>query len=163
MPRDFWVHIGEEVKKIKHLVQPCLRGWLKESTNGTSETYMPPPDAVPGVSNLATEEADFELLRDMYLPETVLGYISVLHFAGTNLSRENLLECMELAATIAERDSDLAAILMKNGRMKEVVEGFASCSKALAVSGGDKKSGGGGSSKKMRELGWSRELWSVKR
>lgn len=163
MPRDFWVHIGEEVKRIKHLVQPCLRGWLKESTDGMFKCCMPSAKTAPGGPNSATEEEDFELLRDMYLPETVLGYISVLHFAGTNLSRENLLECMELAATIAEKDSDLAVVLMKNGRMKEVVEGFASCSKALAVSGGDKKSGGGGSSKKMRELGWSRELWSVKR
>lgn len=42
MPRDFWVHIGEEVKKIKHLVQPCLRGWLKESTNGKSKSHMAP-------------------------------------------------------------------------------------------------------------------------
>lgn len=99
----------------------------------------------------------------MYLPETVLGYVSVLHFAGTNLSRENLLECMELAATIAEKDSDIASVLMRSGRMKELVEGFANCSKALAVSAADKKGGVGASSKKMRELGWSRELWSVKR
>ncbi|KAK8088217.1 Nucleoporin NUP84, partial [Apiospora hydei] len=142
MNREFWVHIGQEIKQIKSFVEPCLRGWLRESID---------------------DEEDFEILRDMYLPETVLGYVSVLHFAGTNLSRENLLECMELAATIAEKDSDIASVLMRSGRMKELVEGFANCSKALAVSAADKKGGVGASSKKMRELGWSRELWSVKR
>lgn len=92
----------------------------------------------------------------------VIGYVSVLHFAGTSLSRDNLLECMELAAVVARKDSDVAAVLMKSGRMKEIVEGFANCSKALAISGSEKK-GPGSSSKKLREMGWTRELWSVKR
>lgn len=109
-----------------------------------------------------TEDEEFNMLRDAYLPETIIGYVSVLHFAGTCLSRDNLLECMELAAVIAKKDSDVALVLMKSGRMKEIVEGFANCSKALAISGSDKKSSGG-SSKKLREMGWTRELWSVKR
>jgi nuclear pore complex protein Nup107 len=98
----------------------------------------------------------------MYLPETVLGYVSVLHFAGTALSRDNLLEAMELAALIAEKDSDVAAVLMKSGRMREMVESFANCSKALAINTTDRRLGGSGSSKKMRELGWARDLWTVK-
>lgn len=144
-------------------MQPVLRGWLKESIDGTSPLIPPSYDWPPVRLTHPADEDDFELLRDLYLPEIILGYVSVLHFAGTSLSRDNLLECMELAALIAEKDSDVASVLMKAGRMKEVVEGFANCSKALAVSGSDKKSGGGASSKKMRELGWSRELWSVKR
>lgn len=158
MNREFWVHIGQEIKQIKSFVEPCLRGWLRESIDG--KLYV---DQGPFISNTGVDEEDFEILRDMYLPETILGYVSVLHFAGTNLTRENLLECMELAATIAEKDSDIASVLMRSGRMKELVEGFANCSKALAVSAADKKGGVGASSKKMRELGWSRELWSVKR
>lgn len=63
---------------------------------------------------------------------------------------------------IAKKDSDVAAVLVKSGRMKEIVEGFANCSKALAIGGSEKK-GAGGSSKKLRELGWTRELWSIKR
>lgn len=105
---------------------------------------------------------DFTYLRDAYLPETIIGYVSVLHFAGTSLSRDNLLECMELASIIARKDADVAAVLMRAGRMKELVEGFANCSKALAISSNEKK-GHGGSSKKLREMGWTRELWSVKR
>lgn len=102
------------------------------------------------------------MLRDAYLPEAIIGYVSVLHFAGTSLSRDNLLECMELAAVIAKKDSDIASVLMKSGRMKEIVEGFANASKALAITTSEKK-GSGGSSKKLREMGWTRELWSVKR
>lgn len=107
-------------------------------------------------------DEDFTCLRDAYIPETIIGYVSVLHFAGTSLSRDNLLECMELAATIAKKNADVQDVLMHSGRMKEIVEGFANCSKALAISGSDKKAAGGGS-KRMREMGWSRELWTVKR
>lgn len=42
-------------------------------------------------------------IRAAYLPETILAYISALHFAGTGLSRDNLLECMELAALPVRR------------------------------------------------------------
>lgn len=141
LDRNFWAQIGSEVKSIKSFMRPLLSNWLVES---------------------AHDDTDFSLLRDAYLPETIIGYVSVLHFAGTSLSRDNLLECMELAAVIAKKDSDVAAVLMKCGRMKEIVEGFANCSKALAISGSEKK-GSGGSSKKLREMGWTRELWSVKR
>lgn len=98
----------------------------------------------------------------MYIPETVLAFISCLHFAGTSLSRDNLLECMDLAAVIAEKNSDVAAEFLKAGRMKELVEAFASCSKALAIWTSDNKKGSQTNSKRFKELGWSRELWSIK-
>ncbi|KAI5862674.1 nuclear pore protein 84/107 [Durotheca rogersii] len=140
--RDFWSNLGREVKVVKSLMGPILGHWLLESAEGDVE--------------------DFTYLRDAYLPETIIGYVSVLHFAGTTLTRDNLLECMELASVIAKKDSDVAPVLMRSGRMKELVEGFANCSKALAVNSNDKK-GPGGSSKRMREMGWTRELWSVKK
>ncbi|KAI0197719.1 nuclear pore protein 84/107 [Astrocystis sublimbata] len=139
--RDFWGNVGNEIKKIKSFMQPILNNWLLESVQ---------------------EDEDFTYLRDAYLPETIIGYVSVLHFGGMSLSRDNLLECMELASVIARKDADVAAVLMKAGRMKEIVEGFANCSKALAVANADKK-GVGASSKKLREMGWTRELWTVKR
>ena len=69
---------------------------------------------------------------------------------------------MDLASIIADKDSDLAAVFVKTGRMKELVESFASCSKALAIWTSDVKKGPGASSKKLREMGWSRELWAIK-
>ncbi|OTA81692.1 hypothetical protein M434DRAFT_401279 [Hypoxylon sp. CO27-5] len=141
--REFWSNVGREVRRIKSFMRPILNNWLMESIE---------------------EDEDFTYLRDAYLPETIIGYVSVLHFAGTTLTRDNLLECMELASVIAKKDSDVAAVIMKAGRMKELVEGFANCSKALAISSNDKKGAGGISSKKMmREHGWTRELWSVKK
>lgn len=101
-------------------------------------------------------------LRQTYLTETILAYVSALHFAGTTLSRDYHLECMELASTIAEGDSDLAAAFMEAGRMRELVEAFAACSKALAVATGGAGRSAGVSNKKLREMGWSRDLWSVK-
>lgn len=68
---------------------------------------------------------------------------------------------MNLAAVIAEKGSDVSAEFVKCGRMKELVDAFASCSKALAISATEKK-GSQVSSKKFREMGWSRELWSIK-
>ncbi|KAL5617171.1 hypothetical protein FOBRF1_005919 [Fusarium oxysporum] len=139
--REFWNAIGDEVKNTKENMQPLLKNWLL----------------------VGIEEGDQELrdLRQAYLPETVLAYVGTLHFAGTGLSRDNLLECMELASIIAERDSDLSVAFSEAGRMKELVEVFAASSKALAISTGEKRTASTGS-KKLREMGWSRDLWSVK-
>ncbi|KAF4998087.1 hypothetical protein FGRMN_3384 [Fusarium graminum] len=135
--REFWTAIGEEVKNTKDNMQPLLKNWLL----------------------VGIEEGDEELrdIRQVYLPETVLAYVSTLHFAGTGLSRDNLLECMELASIIAERDSDLSTAFVEARRMKELVESFAACSKALAISTGEKRATGA-SSKKLREMGWARDL-----
>ncbi|KAK4128252.1 hypothetical protein N657DRAFT_638684 [Parathielavia appendiculata] len=140
MSRDMLQHTSQEVRAAKACMQPVLKNWLL-------------------VSNEV--DKDFQELRAAYIPETVLAYISCLHFAGTSLSRDNLLECMELAAVIAEKGSDVAQEFLRCGRMKELVEAFASCSKALAIWTSDKK-GSQASSKKIREMGWSRELWSIK-
>lgn len=127
-------------------MKPVLNSWLLEA-------------------NDPEEAAEFEQLRAAYLPETVIAYVAALQYAGSCLTRENLLEAMDLAATIAGKDSDIAALFVRTGRIKELVEAFASCSKALAAEpaeGSGKKKAGQASAKKMREMGWSRELWSVK-
>ncbi|KAK7398017.1 Nucleoporin nup84 [Neonectria punicea] len=139
--RELWGQVGGEIKNAKENMQPLLSTWLL----------------------VGIEEGDEELreLRQAYLPETILAYVSALHFAGTGLSRDNLLEAMELAAIIAERGSDLSTVFVAAGRMKELLEVFAACSKALAISTGEKRATGAGS-KKLREMGWSRDLWAVK-
>ncbi|KAK0656412.1 107-domain-containing protein [Cercophora newfieldiana] len=141
-PREMWQHASQEVRKVKACMEPVLKGWLL-TVNEVDE--------------------DFQALREAYIPETVLAYVSSLHFAGTSLSRDSLLECMELASVIAEKGSDVAHEFLKSGRMKELVEAFASCSKALAIWTSDSKSKQNkNESKKIKDLGWSRELWSIK-
>lgn len=114
---------------------------------------------------LTNVDGDEELrkIRREYLPETILAYVSALHFAGTGLSRDNLLESMELATVVAERSSDLTTVFSATQRMTELVEALAACSKALAIATGEKRVvGAGAGSKKLREMGWSRDIWSVK-
>ncbi|PKS11845.1 hypothetical protein jhhlp_001139 [Lomentospora prolificans] len=139
--RDFWTRVGAEIKTLKEHMQPLFGGWL--------------------LSGIQEGDSELASLRTNYLPETILAYVSTLHFAGTCLSRDNLLESMELSTIIADKDSDIAACFIQTRRMKELVESFASSSKALAVMTGDKKVAGS-TSKKMRETGWTRNLWSVK-
>jgi nuclear pore complex protein Nup107 len=131
-------------------MQPVLKNWLLVSNEGRRTVILV---AVKGANGATAVDKDFRDLREAYIPETVLAYVSCLHFAGTSLSRDNLLECMDLAAVIAEKGSDVAKEFMKSNRMKELVEAFASCSKALAIWTSDKK-GSQTNSKKIRELGW---------
>lgn len=68
---------------------------------------------------------------------------------------------MELATVVAERSSDLTSVFTDTKRMTELVEALAACSKALAIATGEKRATGAGS-KKLKEMGWSRDIWSVK-
>ncbi|KAG5963875.1 hypothetical protein E4U58_003413 [Claviceps cyperi] len=141
--KQFWQRVGEEITTATDNMQPLLKNWL-----------------LPGIEN-----GDHELkqLRDAYLPETVLAYISALHFAGTGISRDHLLECMDLASVIAERNSDLSATFMDAQRMKELVEALTACSKTLAIKTEEKRGATVIGGRKLRELGWSRDLWAVKK
>lgn len=87
--------------------------------------------------------------------------MSALQFAGVVVTRDYLLHCMELSAIVAKRDSDLAPTIVEGGRMKELVEALAACSKSLAIATGEKRGTGRGD-KKLRDMGWSRDVWSVK-
>lgn len=117
-----------------------------------------------GDGNTGEDDDELAEIRQGYLPEMVLAYVYGLQFAGTTLLRDNLLECLELSNVVAERGSALGEMFIKAGRMKELVEAFAACSKSLAITAADKRATGpGGGGKKLREKGWSRDLWTVKR
>lgn len=139
--RKFWSGVGDAAAVMKDKMQPLSSGWL--------------------LLNIESGDEELDNVRQVYLPETVLAFVSGLHFAGTGLSRDNLLECMDLAGVIAEHGSDLADAFVKAGRMTELVEAFAACSKALAMATSDKRAADLGS-KKLREMGWSRDLWAIK-
>ncbi|KID99408.1 nuclear pore complex protein Nup107, partial [Metarhizium majus ARSEF 297] len=140
--REFWNGVGATIDATKDNMQPLLHNWL--------------------LSGIEAGDNELKRLRQAYLPETILAYVSALHFAGTGLTRDHLLECMELASVIAERNSDLADAFVSAGRMTELVEAFTACSKALAIATGDSKRPVGSASKELRYLGWSRDLWSIR-
>jgi nuclear pore complex protein Nup107 len=91
----------------------------------------------------------------------MLAHVAVLHIGGRILSRDFLMECMELSATVAGEDSDVLEVFMKTGKMHELVEAFALVSKELLTTQAKKATPGSGS-KKIRRKGWTPELWSVK-
>ncbi|KAE9376803.1 hypothetical protein N431DRAFT_401256 [Stipitochalara longipes BDJ] len=125
-------------------IQPLLNGWLLTSPN-------------EGL------QMEFKLLREAYLPETLLAYIVSLQFAGNVLTRDYLMECMELSALIAEENSDLLKLFIETGRMQELVEALAMASKSLLlVTSARQASGSRSSSKKMRLKGFTQSLWNVK-
>jgi nuclear pore complex protein Nup107 len=105
-------------------------------------------------------EKEFKRLREAYLPETILAYISTLQYCGEALSRDLLMECMDLSSILAAEDSDVLELFMKVGRMQELVEAFASAGKSLLLITSAK--GSSSKSKKLRTKGWTPELWTVK-
>ncbi|KAG9246312.1 107-domain-containing protein [Calycina marina] len=133
--------LSEYLTPIVANVSPLLKGWLLSSK-----------DAVP----------EHELLREAYLPEVVLGYISVLQVGGLSLTRDYLMECMELSTIIADEDSDILALFIKQSRVEELAEAFARASKTLLLadsSVGKKQSSSKG--KRLRQKGWTSSIWKV--
>ena len=76
------------------------------------------------------------------------------------LSREILLQCMDLAATVAAESSELADIFVRAGRMSELVDSMAIASKSIL--GAEEK--GQKAGRKWKKVGGrGMDLWSVKR
>ena len=128
------------------------------------------------LSSFADEErADLEIIRQTYLPDIVLGYISVLRFGGSHLSREILLQIMNLAVLIAgpsdsidkskdncEGVSEVCATFQKAGRMTQLMDTLAASS--VAIMRADEVARGKGKGKKSRKSGAGGEnmdIWNV--
>ncbi|KAG9234122.1 107-domain-containing protein [Amylocarpus encephaloides] len=120
-----------------------MKGWLLTAPNEESE-------------------AEFALLRKAYLPETILAFIRTLDFAGRVLSRNFLMECMDLSAKIADEECDVLPLFEQSGKMQQLVQGFAVASKTLLLLSSEKKSTGS-RTRKLKAKGWTHQLWSVER
>lgn len=89
------------------------------------------------------EAKDLEQIRITYLPEIIIGYVVVLHTAGLALSREGLLDAMDVSTAIAngkvdnegeaQENNGLAECFVRAGRMRELMEVFAHVSKSMLV------------------------------
>ncbi|MCJ1384281.1 Nucleoporin nup84 [Xylographa soralifera] len=121
-------------------MQPLLHGWLQ----------YPKDDA---------EARAIEKIKTGYLPEMILAYNSVLLYGGHMISREVLLQCMDLAATVAAEHSDLADIFVRAGRMSELVDSMAIASKSILSAAENGQLTG----RKWKKInGASMDIWSVK-
>lgn len=87
------------------------------------------------------EAQDLAQIRLKYLPEIFIAYVVVLHAAGGLVSREALLDAMDLSTVIAngnvdndaEESNGLAECFVKAGRMRELMEVFAETSKTMLI------------------------------
>lgn len=113
----------------------------------------------------ADEHADLVAIRRIYLPETVLAYVSVLHFAATYLGREYFTRALDLAGLVAsEGNKELQEAFVNVGKMEELVKTLANVSRQLLRENEQKaeKKGDVGS----RKRGWDGrtvDIWDVAR
>lgn len=116
------------------------------------------------------EDRDLSLIRQVYLPEVVLAYVSVCHFAGTFLSREHLTKALDVASLVANNENkELREAFTSLGKMEELVKALTVVSKQLlrqnegfVKTGGQKKKTDGMS----RKRGWDGrtiDIWDVGR
>ncbi|KAI9644561.1 Nucleoporin nup84 [Ciborinia camelliae] len=159
----------ESVWGIYYLMQESDDGDLLKSYKRALNQNV--PVAIIGVKPLfdgwlttsLQDQPEFAKLRETYLPETILGWIATLQMAGRLLTRDYLMGSMDLATIIAAEDSDLLELFSKTGRMPELVNTLASASKELLItSSKSKRSATSKNSKKMKERGWTTDLWNVK-
>jgi len=75
----------------------------------------------------------FTSLRDLYLPEALIAYNTVLHSAGYLITRDSLLKSMDLSVAVAKEENKLTGPLVRAGRMRELVKSFALSAKAMLV------------------------------
>jgi len=79
------------------------------------------------------DDDTFTSLRDLYLPEALLAYNTVLHCAGYLITRDSLLKSMDLSVAVAKEENQLAGPLLRAGRMRELVKSFAFSARSMLV------------------------------
>ncbi|KAH0555679.1 hypothetical protein GP486_006376 [Trichoglossum hirsutum] len=115
-------------------VAPLLHGWLLcHSTgapfHGTGSNQIVNTDRPCFTS--VEEKAEFDEIRNMYLPEVILAYNSVLHYTGCTTNREILPQCLELSALLAADGSDVLGSFVETKRLPELVTALARSSRAI--------------------------------
>jgi nuclear pore complex protein Nup107 len=75
----------------------------------------------------------FTSIRDLYLPEAIIAYNTVLHSAGYLITRDSLLKSMDLSVAVAKEENRLTGPLVRAGRMRELVKSFALSAKAMLI------------------------------
>ena len=108
---------------------------------------------------LEEESAENLAIRDQFLPELLIAYITALNFYGHAVSRDYLIECMELVAYIADesKGKHIVETLMRTKRMVEFVELVTRVSREMV--GANERSQRGNTKRKVSR---KMALWSVR-
>lgn len=109
-----------DLRDAKTVVDECMEPVLEGILRSTA--HVGPEEAT-----------DLEKIRLDYIPEVVLAYNTVLHTAGSLISRQNLIASMDLSVKVANEENGLAETFIKAKRMRELVTSFAMTTKAMLV------------------------------
>lgn len=144
----------EEQKYLNKIPKPAtVPTALKRAKEAVSEAMQP---LLKGILQNPTDEkeaSDLAHIRKMYIPEIIIAYNTVLHAAGNLITRDSLLESMDLSTTIAtghpprkleisDEVANAGATKQPNGlvecfvqaeRMRELVSSFALTSKVMLI------------------------------
>lgn len=131
----------EEEKYITRVPKPSnVPSALKQAF---ANVYSAMEPILKGILLHPTDEGeaeDLDFIRQNYLPEMIIAYNTVLHAAGNLITRDSLLDSMQLSASIANgrstadgEDNGLRDCFVRAGRMRELVQSFALTSKAMLV------------------------------
>lgn len=82
---------------------------------------------------IGADDDTFSSLRDLYLPEALIAYNTVLHSAGYLITRDSLLKSMDLSVAVAREENKLTGPLLRAGRMRELVKSFALSAKSMLI------------------------------
>lgn len=102
------------------------------------------------------ELSDFDSIRESFIPEILIAYNTVLHSAGAAISRENLIQSMDLSVSIANM-VDIVECFQKAGRMRELVKSFAETSRKMLILKAEGKPWRPRKDREGRDLG----LWEI--
>ncbi len=98
------------------------------------------------------EDIAFRQIRIACIPEVMLAYNTVLTFSARYLTRDSLLESMDLVPLIAAKHSELGPSFVQADRLPELLRSFAWSSKEMILAG----------KKKKTKDGRTIDLWTVK-
>ena len=163
---EHWQSLADQVEALPKNDRGAMKTAKKQLTialDGVQQAMQPllEKDFLTN-ANDEREDEDLTIIRNHYLPECIFAYNSALYFAGHAISRQHLVQCMELAQHVAKNDT-LTDAFVQSKRMQELVTVFALDSQALLRAnehGGVNKAG-----RKQRaqvgEHGGRADIWQV--
>jgi len=138
-------------------MEPILGDYLTHPQNGKT-------CAVKSHNKLFTnrdadkEAEELTAIREAYLPQLILAFHSALQSAAFLISREHLLQSLDLANDVAANE-ELTRCFVASGRMGELVDAFALSSKAMLQL--NEQPGGSSAKKRRGRQGETLDIWDV--
>ncbi|KAF1992830.1 hypothetical protein P154DRAFT_528201 [Amniculicola lignicola CBS 123094] len=117
----------------------------------------------PLYTRTQADQADFNALKRIYIPELILTYICVIHTFAFLTRREEAVKAMDVANIVAsERNKWIQTAFIESGRMGELVDLLAAVSRAMVgMSEVEGKSKGRVGGRKRVEGGRTMKVWDL--